>query len=143
MKIVVVDGQGGGMGKLLTERLGQALPGADIVAVGTNAMATSAMLRAGAGAGATGENAVIVAARDADVIVGPVGIVLADALMGEVTPAMAAAVGASAAHKVLLPVAKCRVSVAGARDLPLTALAEEAVKEVVAFAGAATACAKS
>ena len=89
MKIVVVDGQGGGIGRRLVERLRSALPGHTLVAVGTNALATSNMLRAGADAGATGENAVRFNCRGADVVAGPGGIVLDDARLGEITPAMA------------------------------------------------------
>ena len=89
MRVVIIDGQGGGMGRALTERLRAASPEAEIVAVGTNVLATAAMLKAGASAGATGENAVRVNCRRADVIAGPIGIVLADALLGEITPEMA------------------------------------------------------
>ena len=133
MKIVVIDGQGGGMGRQLVEQIKKALPAQSLVAVGTNAMATAAMLRAGADVGATGENAVRVCARDADIIVGPMGIVLCDALMGEVTASMAAAVGQSAATKVLLPVSQCRVIVAGARALPMSVQVAEAVKQIEAL----------
>lgn len=113
MKLLVIDGQGGKMGKLLVEQIKNQWTEWEVIAVGTNSIATAAMLKAGADAGATGENPVIVQARDADVILGPIGIVIANALMGEVTPAMAMAVGASKAHKILLPVNKCSVTIAG------------------------------
>ena len=130
MKILIVDGQGGGIGRQLVEamkREGER----DITCVGTNAIATSAMLRAGATRAATGENAVAVACREAEVIAGPVGIVVADALLGEVTPRMAAAVGQSRARKVLIPVNQCGNFVvgvpAGATTAQLVALAVEAI----------------
>ncbi len=133
MNILVIDGQGGGMGRQLVSALRQALPDADLVAVGTNSAAASAMLKAGADRAATGENAVIVNARRADVITGPVGIVVADALMGEITPAMAAAVGASGAVRVLVPVSHCATVVAGVPDLPLSALIQSAVERIAAI----------
>jgi hypothetical protein len=98
------------------------------LAVGTNAIATAAMIKAGAKAGATGENPVLVACRTADVIVGPIGILAADSLMGEITPAMAVAVGQSSAKKLLLPVNHCNNIVAGVKDLPLSKLMDEAVE---------------
>ena len=97
MKVVVIDGQSGRMGQLLIERAKAAGLPCEIMAVGTNAIATAAMLKAGASAGATGENPVLVACRTADIIVGPIGILSADSLMGEITPAMAVAVGQSGA----------------------------------------------
>ena len=116
--ILVLDGQGGGMGTQLIKMLAPALPAdCELLAVGTNVLATNAMLKAGARRGATGENAVAVACRRADVIVGPVGIVIADAMLGEITPAMALAVGQSAAARVLVPVNQCDNIVAGAQGL--------------------------
>ena len=130
MKILIVDGQGGGIGRQLVEALKREGE-RDITCVGTNAIATSAMLRAGATRAATGENAVVVACREAEVIAGPVGIVIADALLGEVTPRMAAAVGQSRARKVLIPVNQCGNFVvgvpAGASTAQLVALAVEAI----------------
>lgn len=127
MKVVVIDGQSGRMGRLFIERAKAAALPCELVAVGTNAIATSAMLKAGAGAGATGENPVLVACRTADVIVGPIGILAADALLGEITPAMAAAVGRSAAKKLLLPVNQCGNIVVGTQTLTLSKLMDEAV----------------
>lgn len=128
MKIVVIDGQGGGVGKALVTELKRQLPGQRIACVGTNVMATTAMLRAGADAGATGENAVVVQVKDADIVLGPIGIVLADAMMGELTAEMARAIGASPAVKLLVPLGRCHVMVAGASDVPLGAAIEDAVR---------------
>ncbi len=130
MKILIVDGQGGGIGKLLIQAIRAALPEAEITAVGTNALATGAMLRAGAARGATGENAVRVQSRRVDAIVGPVGIVVADALLGEVTPAMALAIGQSPAMKILIPVNQCENYIVGVPDLQLPALVSQAVERL-------------
>ena len=113
MRIVVIDGQGGRMGSQLIEGVRAAGMRCDITAIGTNVLATSAMLKAGADRGATGENPVIVACRDADVIIGPIGMVIADSLYGEITPAMARAVGQADAVRILLPMSKCENLVAG------------------------------
>ena len=134
MNILVIDAQGGGMGRQLVSTLKQAVPEAAVIAVGTNSAATSAMLKAGADRAATGENAVVVNARRADVITGPIGIVVADALLGEITPAMAAAVGSSGAVRVLVPVSHCATVVAGVPDLPLSALIQSAVERIAAIA---------
>ena len=131
MFIVVIDGQGGGLGRQLVNALKAALPGAEIMAVGTNSLATGAMLKAGADHAATGENAVAVACRKADIIVGPIGIVIADALMGEISPAMAVAVGQSAAKRVLIPVNHCDNIIAGVAELPIGVLVQNAVDRVV------------
>ena len=128
MKLVVIDGQSGRMGQVLIERVKAAALTCEIVAVGTNAIATSAMLKAGADAGATGENPVVVNCRDADVIAGPIGILAADSLLGEVTPAMAVAVGQSPARKLLLPVNHCNNVVVGTQSMALSKLMDEAVE---------------
>ena len=128
MTVVVIDGQSGRMGQLFIERAVAAQLPCELLAVGTNAIATAAMLKAGAKAGATGENPVLVACRKADIIVGPIGILAADSLMGEITPAMAVAVGQSSARKLLLPVNHCNNIVAGVKDLPLSRLMDEAVE---------------
>lgn len=131
MKILIVDGQGGGIGRQLVEALKREGE-RDITCVGTNAIATSAMLRAGATRAATGENAAIVACREAEVIVGPIGIVVADALLGEVTPRMAAAVGQSLARKVLIPVNQCGNFVVGVPSGATTAqLVAQAVEVIL------------
>ena len=128
MKVVVIDGQSGRMGQLFIERAKAAAIPCELLAVGTNAIATSAMLKAGAEAVATGEIPVLVACRTADVIVGPIGILAADALMGEITAAMAVAIGRSEARKLLLPVNQCNNIVAGTQSLSLSRLMDEAVE---------------
>ena len=130
MKVLVIDGQGGGIGRALVERLRARLPEAEVIAVGANAIATSAMLRAGATAGATGENAVRVCAREADVIAGPIGIVLKDAMMGEITGEMASAVAAAPARRVVFPGPRCATCVAGTEDVPLQRLLDDAVARI-------------
>jgi hypothetical protein len=127
MKVVVIDGQSGRMGQLLIDRMRNAGLSCEILAIGTNALATAAMLKAGADAGATGENPVLVACRTADIIAGPIGILSADSLLGEITPAMAVAIGQSAAKKVLLPVNQCSNIVVGTQSLSLSKLMDEAV----------------
>ena len=130
--MAVVDGQGGGIGKLIIEALRKDadLGKVKITALGTNALATSAMLKAGADDGATGENAVCVNVGDVDVIVGAVGIILANGMMGELTPRMAEAIGSSRAYKVLLPVNRCRLHVVGVVSEPLPRLVDMLVEEV-------------
>lgn len=131
MNVLVVDAQGGGIGKQLVAAIKQNVTDAVVTAVGTNSTATSAMLKAGADHAATGENAVIVGARSADIIVGPVGIVIADALWGEITAAMAAAVGRSRAKRILIPINHCDNIIAGVPDLSLTTLVQSAVDEIL------------
>ena len=133
MDILIIDGQGGNLGRQLTRRLKEALPGADITAVGTNSTATENMLKGGADRAATGENAVVVNARRAKVIAGPLGIVIADALLGEVTPAMATAVGQRDAVRVLVPMNRCDTLVAGVEEKPMGELIEDAVGRIVAL----------
>jgi len=132
VKLVVIDGQGGRLGCLLVEGLRKRLPQAQICALGTNAVATAAMLKAGADVGATGENPVIRNVMDADGVLGPVGIVVANAILGEVTPAMAEAVGSCQGKKYLVPVNSCGVVVAGVEELPLPAYAAQAVEALAA-----------
>lgn len=126
MHILVIDGQGGKMGAALTEQIRKIVPEAELIAVGTNSMATAAMLRAGADAAATGENPVVVNSTWADVIVGPVGIIAANALLGEITPRMAAAVSESRAKKVLIPTSRCAIRVVGVQEKPLADYVREA-----------------
>ena len=128
MNIVVIDGQSGRMGQLFIEKVRASGIDWPITAVGTNALATAAMLKAGATAGATGENPVLVACRKADVIVGPIGILAADAMLGEITPEMAVAVGRSDAKKLLLPVNQCGNLVAGTQVMSLSKVMEEGVE---------------
>lgn len=133
MRVLVIDGQGGGLGRQLVAAISAACPDADLTAVGTNSLAASAMLKAGAARAATGENAVLVNARRADVIVGPLGIVIADALLGEITPAMAAAVGQADAKRILIPVNHCDNYVVGIADVPVGALVQSAAQKVRAL----------
>lgn len=111
MKITVIDGQGGRMGSNIIGGLKAKNIKAEIYAIGTNSIATSVMMKAGADFGATGENPIIVATRDSDVIVGPIGIVIADSFLGEITPKIALAIAQSNAEKVLLPVNKCKIHI--------------------------------
>lgn len=119
MKITIIDGQGGKIGKTIVEQLKKAHPQQELYAIGTNSLATSAMLKAGADYGATGENPCIVNAADSDIIIGPVGIVIANALLGEITPAIATAVGASKAYKIFIPMNKCNHYIVGCMDVGL------------------------
>ncbi|MBO6157677.1 MAG: DUF3842 family protein [Firmicutes bacterium] len=130
MRIAVIDGQGGAIGAQLIRQLIAKVPEAKIVAIGTNSIATSNMLKSGARTAATGENAVKVAARRADVIVGPVGIVIADALWGEVTADMAAAIGASPAIRVLIPMSRCDTLIAGVAEASTSVLIDDAIKKI-------------
>lgn len=126
-KILVIDGQGGGIGRQVVGLIKSREADVEITAVGTNSQATSAMLKAGADHGATGENAVIVGCRGADIIIGPVGIAIADSLFGEVTPKMAVAVGQSRAGRVLIPVNHCENIIAGLDDMSMGDLVAAAV----------------
>lgn len=133
MKVVIIDGQGGRLGQLLTEAIVKEKLNCELLVIGTNSIATAAMMKGGASLGATGENPVIVACRDADVIVGPIGIISADSLLGEITPAMAAAVGQSKALKLLLPANKCRNRVVGIRKMSMSEMITCAVADLKAF----------
>lgn len=133
MKILIIDAQGGGIGKQLVTAIKRDLPQIEITAVGTNSMATTAMLKAGADHAATGENAVIAGCRKADVIIGPIGIVIADAMWGEVTPAMALAVGQSSAKRLLIPVNHCDNVIVGIADLSIGLLIENVEKKLEAI----------
>ena len=136
MTIIVIDGQGGGIGRALVEAIVPILPeGAELLCVGTNAMATAAMLKAGAHRGATGENAVRWAAAHADVLVAPIALVLRDSMMGEVTGDMAGCVGASRAEKILVPTLRCRRQVAGVAEMSMQELIAEAARRAVSCAG--------
>lgn len=135
--IIVIDGQGGGIGRALIGAIAQILPeGAELLCVGTNALATSAMMKAGAQRGATGENAVRWAAANADVIVAPIALVLKDAMMGEVTGDMAACVGASRAEKILVPTERCATHIAGVGGMSMQALIEDAARQAAALCSA-------
>ena len=131
--VLVIDGQGGGLGRQLVAAIAAACPEAELTAVGTNSLAANAMLKAGAARAATGENAVVVNCRHADVIVGPIGIVIADALLGEITPAMAAAVCQSGAKRVLVPINHCENYVVGVPEQPVSQLVSAAAQKVKAL----------
>ncbi len=128
--VLVVDAQGGGLGKQLILSIKKELPQAHVIAIGVNAAATAAMLKAGADAAATGENAVVVSSRKADFIVGPVGMVIADAMLGEITPNIARAVAQADAKRILIPFNTCDNYIAGISDFTLGRLIADAVAEL-------------
>ena len=128
MKILVIDAQGGGVGKALIALLKKKVPDTDILAIGTNAAATAAMLKAGADRGATGENPVKVNANSVDVIIGPLGIIIAESMLGEITPLIANSVASSGARKILIPFNQCGNEIVGLEDKKLSELIEEAVE---------------
>lgn len=130
MRIMIVDGQGGGVGKSLVEELRGAYPEAELIAVGTNAAATANMMKGGTALGATGENAVIYNCSRADVIVGPIGIVMANAMLGEITPKMAEAVASSDARILLIPMSRCNAAVMGVEGRKLSDYIKEAVEKI-------------
>ncbi|NMC32177.1 MAG: DUF3842 family protein [Veillonellaceae bacterium] len=136
MLIVVIDGMGGGIGTQLVSQLAGQLPASvEVVCVGANAWATQSMLKAGASRGATGENAVRVTVRQADIVAGPIGIIIPNALMGEITPAMAETIAASSARKVLIPVSQGHFEIVGVENRPLVGNIREAaarIQEIVA-----------
>jgi len=121
MNILVIDGMGGGIGRAIIEHIRSEHSGVEITAVGTNSLATSAMLKAGADYGATGENAVVFNCTKADYIIGVVGIMVANSMHGEISPKMAEAISSSSAHKVLIPMDKCGVTVIGMTEKPIQA----------------------
>ncbi|MEW5914446.1 MAG: DUF3842 family protein [Thermodesulfobacteriota bacterium] len=129
MRVCVIDGQGGGIGSVIIRRLkeeyGETM---EVLALGSNAIATAQMMKAGANRGATGENAILVSIQQADVIIGPLGIVLANAMMGEITPQVAAGVAACSARKFLLPLTQENVEVAGVTREPLPHQVDHIVK---------------
>lgn len=130
MKIMIMDGQGGGVGRSLVEELHTSYPEAELIAVGTNAAATANMMKGGIAQGATGENAVVYNSSRADVIVGPIGIVMANAMLGEITPKMAEAVASSGARILLIPMSRCNATVMGVESRKLADYVREAVEKV-------------
>lgn len=130
MNILIIDGQGGQMGAQLIKAIMARFAEVNITAVGTNATATASMIKAGAKQAATGENPVIVACRKADVIIGPIGIVIADSMYGEITPTMAVAVGRADATRILIPINKCDNMIAGVNDVTMTITMEDVVKKL-------------
>ncbi|MCH5324261.1 MAG: DUF3842 family protein [Eubacterium sp.] len=130
MNILVIDAQGGGIGKQLVTAVKQNIPSANVTAVGTNSTATLAMLKAGADGAATGENAVIVGCRTADIIIGPIGIAIADSMLGEVTPKMALAVAQSNAKRILIPFNHCDTVIVGISDFNIGRLVQSVINEI-------------
>ena len=131
MRILVIDAQGGGLGKQIITMLKKECEQLHIIAVGTNSAATSAMLKAGADEAATGENSVVVTSRMADVIVGPIGMVIADSMLGEITPTMALAIGQSSAKKILIPFFNCDNYVVGTDGSSVSQLVRKAVDQII------------
>ncbi len=127
MRLLVIDAQGGGLGKQMIASIKKDFPEVYLMAVGTNTTATAAMLKAGADEAATGENSVVTASRRADIILGPIGIVIADAMLGEITPAMAKAVAQSNAKKILIPFSNCDNYIAGVDDFSTGRLIADAL----------------
>lgn len=130
MNILIIDGQGGQLGAQLIKEISGRYPEVQITAVGTNATATAVMLKAGAKKAATGENPVIVACRKADVIIGPIGIVVADSMYGEVTPKMAVAVGQADATRILIPMNRCENLIAGVQEVTLSVMLEDVLSKL-------------
>lgn len=130
MRVMIMDGQGGGVGRGLVEALATKCPQAELIAVGTNAAATANMMKGGTSLGATGENAVIYNSSRVDAIVGPMGIVMANAMLGEITPGMAEAVSSSRAKLVLVPMNRCHAVVVGVENKRLSEYITEAVEIV-------------
>lgn len=128
--VLVVDAQGGGLGRQLIRDIKKEIPEVRIIAVGTNATATAAMLKAGADQAATGENSVVVACRKADLIIGPVGMVIADAMMGEITPVMARAIAQADAKRIMVPFCTCDNYIAGVTDFSTGRLVTDALLQL-------------
>ena len=127
MNVLIIDGQGGQIGAQLIKAILQKHPDLNLTAVGTNAVATATMIKAGAKNAATGENPVVVACRKADIIIGPIGIVITDALLGEITEKMAVSISRSSATRILIPMNKCDNLVAGVPSLNVGALIDDAI----------------
>lgn len=128
--ILVIDGQGGGIGRSLIELLKKTYPEQEIGVVGTNAVATANMVKAGPSFAVTGENGVVYNSSMADIIVGPIGIALANAMHGEITPAMANAISSSRAHLILVPMNHCHAYVCGIEEKRITEYLNEAVEKI-------------
>lgn len=133
MQVLVIDGQGGGLGRQLVSAIKERFPKIEVLAVGTNSMATAAMVRAGADQAATGENSVVVASSRAEVILGPIGIVIADSMMGEITPRMAVAIGQSHAKRILIPVNHCDNIIVGVAESSMTRNVQNAMTALEAL----------
>lgn len=128
--VLVIDGQGGGIGKSIVEQLKKQLPHIFIRALGTNSLATSRMIKAGADDGATGENAIVINAKRADVIIGAMGIVMPNAILGELTPKMAQAIASSEAIKILLPIDRCQTRIVTLQEGTMAQYIQRAVEMV-------------
>ena len=135
MELLVIDAQGWGLGKMLIAEIKKEMPELEVAAIGTNSAATAAMKKAGASKAAPGENAIVVSAGKAKVIAGPIGIILADAMMGEITPKMAEAVGSSDADKVLIPMNKCGTYITGVGEYSVAELVKQAVAQIKIYLG--------
>lgn len=136
MQILVIDGQGGGIGKSLIQNLRDKIKeDITIIALGTNALATSAMIKAGADDGATGENAIIHMADRGDLIIGPIGIVVGNSMLGELTPKMAEAIGSSPCRKILIPIQRCNINIAGSENKPMQKLVDDLIRQVKELIG--------
>ncbi|MED9947306.1 DUF3842 family protein [Peptacetobacter sp.] len=133
MEILIIDAQGGGIGKQLIIEINKNFKDAHITAVGTNSVATTNMLKAGAKNAATGENAVVVGCRKADIIIGPVGIVIADSMYGEITPKMAVAVGQSDAKKLLIPMNHCNNIIVGVENKRMNEFISETINDLKSY----------
>lgn len=130
MNLLVIDGQGGQLGATVIKAVSERFPSVDITAVGTNANATAAMVKAGAKKAATGENPVVVTVKTADIIIGPIGIIIADSMLGEITPKMAQAVGSADAVRILIPMNKCENIIAGVSGYSVSYLVSDALNKL-------------
>lgn len=134
LKIAIIDGQGGGMGKKLIEKIRRATSNQfEIIALGTNSLATSGMIKAGANTGATGENPIVINADKVDIIMGPIAVVIANSIMGEITPQIACAIGNSSALKILVPLNRCNTQIPGTREKNMNELLDDAVAELISY----------
>ena len=138
--VMVVDAQGGGLGRQIISSIKKELPQVHILGIGTNSAATSAMLKAGADEAATGENAVKVACRKADVIIGPIGMILADAMLGEITPVMAQTIAQAGATRIMIPFSSCDNYIAGVADFSTGHLISDALAQLKVCLGEAADC---
>lgn len=136
MKIAIIDGQGGGIGKAIVEKIRSCLGyEIEIIALGTNALATSLMIKSGANEGASGENAIIVNVSKVDLIIGSISIIAANSMLGELSPSMAKAISDSPAKKVLIPLNKCNIYLAGIKNVPLPHYIEDVIELIRSFSG--------
>ncbi len=133
MKIAVIDAQGGGLGKIIVEKLKNIVNDAEIIALGTNVVATGAMKKAGALQAATGENAIVYNVQKADIILGGIGIIAANSMLGEITPKMAEAVSSSNALKILIPIGKCHILIPGSQSFTINELIDQAIECIAKY----------